>query len=103
MQNSPYVDLPIFTVTVPGVSKLLAELDQTKSTGPDELSPRILKESRSEISEVLCFIFNQSLTTGEIPDDWRMANVCPIYKKGPKCNPENYRPISLTSICCKTL
>ena len=34
---------------------------------------------------------------------WKTAHVAPVYKKGPKYNPENYRPISLTCICCKLL
>ena len=38
-----------------------------------------------------------------VPDDWRQANLAPIYKKGEKYDPANYRPVSLTCICCKTL
>ena len=38
-----------------------------------------------------------------LPDDWRIANVSPVYKKGQKSLAENYRPISLTSVCCKTM
>ena len=44
-----------------------------------------------------------SLETGEIPDDWRTANVFPIFKKGEKYNPANYRPVSLTCICSKLM
>ncbi|GAB0207679.1 mitochondrial enolase superfamily member 1 [Grus japonensis] len=40
----------------------------------------------------------KSWLTGEVPDDWRLANVMPIYKKGPKEDPGNYRPVSLTSV-----
>ena len=40
---------------------------------------------------------------GSIPEDWRSANVTPIFKKGSKTNPANYRPVSLTSVCCKML
>eukprot|EP00057_Strongylocentrotus_purpuratus_P028746 XP_011683220.1 PREDICTED: uncharacterized protein LOC105447168 [Strongylocentrotus purpuratus] len=38
-----------------------------------------------------------------VPDDWKNANVAPVFKKGEGCRPENYRPISLTSIACKVL
>ena len=52
---------------------------------------------------MLTCLFNQSLTTGEIPRDWRKAYVIPIRKKGSKSDPKNYRPVSLTSIICKTM
>ena len=38
-----------------------------------------------------------------LPDDWRIANVSPVYKKGQMSLAENYRPISLTSVCCKMI
>src|SRR5208282_365093 len=90
-------------VTVNGVLKLLAGIDVKKSTGPDELSPRVLKESREEIAPVLTFIFNQSLSAGAVPEDWLLVNIFALHKKGPKDLPENYRPISLTSICSKII
>ena len=40
---------------------------------------------------------------GELPEDWRLANVTPIFKKGSRTKPENYRPVSLTSIPCKIM
>ena len=49
------------------------------------------------------FIFNESLAQGTVPDNWRQANVSSVYKKGEKYDAANYRPVSLTCICCKTL
>jgi len=96
-------NMPDIQVTVNGVLKLLTSIDVKKSTGPDELSPRILKESCDEIAPVLTFIFNQSLSSGTVPDDWLLANIFALHKKGPKDLPENYRPISLTSVCSKII
>ena len=48
-------------------------------------------------------IFGKSLETGSLPDDWRRANISPIFKKGERSKPSNYRPISLTSMCCKVM
>ena len=48
-------------------------------------------------------IYNRSMTSGDVPEDWRVANVVPIFKKGTKNLPENYRPVSLTSIPCKIM
>ena len=40
---------------------------------------------------------------GEIPKEWREANITPLFKKGSRLITENYRPVSLTSICCKLM
>ncbi|XP_075779238.1 uncharacterized protein LOC142827520 [Pelodiscus sinensis] len=80
------------------VKNHLGKLDVSKSPGPDEMHPRILKELIEEVSEPLAMIFEKSWQTGEIPEDWKRANIVPIYKKGNKNNPGNYRPVSLTSV-----
>jgi len=95
--------MPTFEVTAPGVHKLLSGLDTRKSLGPDEISPRVMKETSNEISDILTFIFNQSLNSGVVPADWRIANIFSLHKKNSKDLPENYRPISLTSISSKIL
>ncbi|CAM5123390.1 unnamed protein product [Eretmochelys imbricata] len=66
--------------------------------GPDELHPRVLKELAAVIAEPLAIIFENLWRTGEVPDDWKKANVVPIFKKGKKEDPGNYRPVSLTSV-----
>ncbi|GAB0207180.1 mitochondrial enolase superfamily member 1 [Grus japonensis] len=60
--------------------------------------PRVLRELAEELAKPLSIIYQQSWLTGEVPDDWRLANVTPIYKKGRKEDPGNYRPVSLTSV-----
>uniref|UniRef100_A0A8D0CDV4 Reverse transcriptase domain-containing protein n=1 Tax=Salvator merianae TaxID=96440 RepID=A0A8D0CDV4_SALMN len=80
------------------VREYLANLNEFKSPGPDGLHPRVLKELAGVIAEPLAVIFENSWRTGEVPDDWRRANVVPIFKKGKKADPGNYRPVSLTSI-----
>ena len=74
-----------------------------KASGPDGLSARALKECSSEIATILALIYNESLAQGTVPDDSRQANVAPIFKIGEKYDAANYRPVSLTCICCKTL
>ncbi|KAK4821972.1 hypothetical protein QYF61_006171, partial [Mycteria americana] len=80
------------------VSDLLHHLDTHKSVGPDEIYPRVLKELAEVLTKPLSIIYQQSWLTGEVPADWRLANVMPIYKKGRKEDPGNYRPVSLTSV-----
>ena len=59
---------------------------------------RVLRELVEVIAEPLSIIYQRSLLTGEVPEDWRLANVTPIYKKCCKEDLGNYRPVSLTSV-----
>lgn len=85
------------------IIKLLTNLDVNKATGPDGVPTRLLKETAHQVAAPLKYIFQKSLDTGMVPGDWKKATVCPIHKKGDKCNVENYRPVSLTSVVCKVL
>ena len=78
-------------------------LDANKAPGPDGIHPTVLKHCSSEVAPILKVIFVQSLSTGNIPSDWLLANITPVYKKGNKDLPANYRPISLTSVCSKVM
>ena len=88
---------------IESVDKLLQGLSPNKASGPDEISPKILKELHHEIAPILTLIFNLSLQTGVVPLDWRRADVVPVYKKGSNAKACNYRPISLTCIASKWL
>jgi len=79
----------------------LAKLRIDKAAGADGLSPRLLSETKQEISYPLLILFRKSLDEASVPDDWKCANVCPIFKKGNRNLPENFRPVSLTSQICK--
>ena len=72
------------TVDPKGVAKLLDGLNVHKAPGPDGLNARVLKECSNEISPILALIFNESLARGDVPDEWRQANVSPVFKKGEK-------------------
>jgi len=81
----------------------LQKLQTDKSPGPDGLHPMLLKECAATIAEPLSRIFQQSYETGSLPEDWRIAHVVPIFKKGDRTNRENYRPVSLTCVPCKVM
>ena len=58
----------------------------------------LLLYMRLKVAEPLSIIYQRSLLTGEVSEDWRLASVTPIYKKGCREDPGNYRPVSLTSV-----
>ena len=85
------------------VRKEILKLNVNKSCGPDEMHPQILTELVDLVSKPLALLLNKTMNEGCIPQDWKMAYVSPIVKKGARNKAENYRPISLTSIVCKLM
>ena len=85
------------------VKQKVDSLDVNKTSGPDGISVRVLKEIVPTVIGPLTRLFNRMIGEAHVPQNWRDANVTPIHKKGPKCQPCNYRPVSLTSQVCKLL
>ena len=82
---------------------MLNTIDSFKATGPDGLPPKLLKELSHELAPCLTLLFKASIYQSTLPLDWKTALVMPLFKKGSRIDPSNYRPISLTSVCCKVL
>ena len=86
--------------------ELLEAINQSNdsATGPDEIHYQMLKHLPESSLQALLSIFNKIWTSGDFPEDWRLATVIPIPKPGKDpAEPTNYRPIALTSCLCKTL
>ena len=98
-----YPTMPEITVTSEGIVNFLKNLKTNKASGPDNLAPTLLKELSTEIAPILQKIFAKSLHSHIVPNDWKKARISPIFKKGDKDRPENYRPSSLTCVCSKIL
>ena len=95
-------DEPLNTVkmTAGKVKKKLANLKPNSAPGPDK---RVLHYLSVVLSETLAIVYTSCLNEGVVPDDWKKANVTPIYKSGPKGIPGNYTPVSLTCIVGKVM
>ena len=102
-EPSPHPDMDDIEVSVKGVAKLLSNLNPRKAEGPDGIPSRLLKLVADELAPALTLLFTKSLRTSEIPKIWKHAIVQPVFKKGDRSDPANYRSFSLTCICCKML
>jgi hypothetical protein len=85
------------------ILNLLNNLNPHKARGPDNINSRVMKDLKDQVAPILTKIYTKSIETGTIPKDWKRANVAPAFKMGERYKAENYRPISLTCICCKLM
>jgi hypothetical protein len=85
------------------VFKLLSSLNTSKATGCDNISAFFVKCGADVISTPLTYIINLSLRTAEIPTDFKMARVVPLFKKGSRSYEGNYRPVSILPVISKIL
>ena len=85
------------------VYSALSQLDPNKATGIDTISPRVLKDCASSLTRPLCHLFNLSLSTGVIPQEWKVHLVVPVHKSSDRSSIKNYRPISLLCNTSKVL
>ena len=85
------------------IANKIKKMKDNKSPGVDGIPPKLLKEIVEQISTPLAKLFNLSLEEGIVPSEWKEANITPLFKKGSRNKPENYRPVSLTSVVCKLL
>jgi len=103
LPDSPYPTISDISVTLNGVVNLLKNIKEHKVFGPDKIPNRLLKECATEIAPSLVLLFQASIKQSKVPSEWKHALVSPIYKKGDKSLPSNYRPVSLVCVCSKIL
>ena len=90
-------------ITNEDVAKELKRLNVYKSSGPDEVHPKLLKSLAENDGFVNAVgeLMRCCVSNAKIPNEWKKANVIPLHKNGSRSDPANYRPVSLTSIICK--
>ena len=102
-QQSFQIPMDSVEISVENISCKIEQLDIHKAWGPDDIHPQLIKECAKQLKLPLKLLFTQSLKDGQVPNVWKKANVTPLFKKGDRHAPTNYRPISLTSVVCKLL
>ena len=90
-------------VTPEMIAKKIKKMKDNKSPGVNGIPPKLLKEIIEQISTPLAKVFNLSLEEGIVPSEWKEANITLLFNNGLRNKPENYRPLSLTSVVCKLL
>ena len=93
----PEHSLDNIVISSQDVEDVLRLLDTSKASGPDLISPKLLKEGAPVLSPHFCKLFNKSIDECSFPSEWKLANIIPVYKKGDRTEASNYRPISLLS------
>jgi len=81
----------------------LRRLRPDSSPGPDGLHPLLFVSCADVLAEPLSIMFQESYDSGVLPLDWKTANIVPVFKRGDKAEPNNYRLVSLTSVPCKIM
>jgi len=101
LEGATHLENILFTPSA--VQRTLQNLKPTSSAGPDQIPNLLLKSLAFELSHPLCHIFDMSFKCQQLPQVWKHAFVTPVFKNGTTCEANNYRPISLTSTCCRVM
>ena len=83
------------------IIKVINDSKDSLSQGPDGIPARVYKVAGDILAHPLSMIFNVSMSSGEVPRDWKEALIKPIFKKGSRAKASNYRPISLTCVASR--
>jgi len=74
-------------LTSQDVRDAISCIDPSKASGPDSISPKLIKEGKEELALALSNYFNKLLTKSKFPFPWKLANVCPNFNKSDPSNP----------------
>jgi len=89
--------------TASKVFRKLGFLTPGTTPGPDCIQATLLKHASESLALPLAQLYQSLFNSSEIPKQWKLAMVAPVFKKGKSTDVSNYRPISLTSLCCKLM
>ncbi|EFA13460.1 LINE-1 reverse transcriptase homolog-like Protein [Tribolium castaneum] len=103
MPTSTFSGLSYINFTPDLVKSQLCAIKLNTAPGPDQIPPKLLRTCAASLSGPLAKMMTKSFLQGTLPYEWLQATITPLYKSGDKLDPANYRPVSLTSTCCKIM
>lgn len=96
-------EMPPFKVGFNCILSLIDKMKMSSSAGTDEITSKLLKNTKHISAEILLLLFSQSLSSGILSIDWKCAKLILVHQTGKRDCPLNYRPISLPTACCKLM
>ena len=91
------------TIDEKTVEKYLMMVDPNKSSTPNCIHPRIIKECATGLATPLKMIYQMSFNSGTVPTRWKSGNITPLHKGESRHDASNYRPITITSLLCRIM
>ena len=101
--GSPSLNFELAPTTEANILMILQSLQTDKAAGIDNISSRFLKDGSKILAEPICQLCNLSISLSLFPTDCKIAKIKPLFKKGSKTDPKNYRPVSLLPIISKII
>lgn len=90
-------------VTPSELEKIVCNMENKTSYGCDEVPVKVIKDNIDLLKRPLSYLFNLCFENSVFPDQFKIARILPLHKKNDKCDPKNYRPISLLPVLSKLL
>ena len=87
----------LFTISNQDILSAIADIKTHSAAGPDELPAVLLKRCAESLIVPIKYLWQESFNRGIVPQFYKRSHVCPLFKKGDRARPENYRPVSMTS------
>lgn len=95
--------MPQIKITANGIIGIINNMKLSSAAAIDNTTSKILKNAKELTTTILALLFMQSLYLAQIPIDWKIGKISPVFKSSSRASPLNYRPISLTSVPSKIM
>ena len=94
--SKPFADTD-FNISDEDIITAISEIKSNSAAGPDGIPAILLKNCSTQLCLPIKLIWTESMLSGIVPSFYKNSNITPLFKKGDRAKPSNYRPVSLTS------